>query len=243
MNYLFTILIVNRSNENSKIELAAQTSLCRLVCVEDNNDIAVLLFNSRFDLIFFDEKLVNQDLLGLIQTYQPDVPLIVLIEGEDINARKRLIASGFDDCIEQPLTAVKLNETVNLWLREDELAAVLASVRMLLAKLNNNRDLVAALWQSLLAELPNQIVELSAALNHRDYSSAYEIIHKLNGSAKVCSLKEIEPIATCLEKNLLDRNYDLIEDDFNQLKAKVLKLVEWRDSILKEIRGETSTVK
>ena len=113
----------------------------------------------------------------------------MLVDNADALQNKKLIAAGFDDCLTKPMTADTLDEVIKLWRGDDVLTTALDSIEALLEKCHNNNGLVLILCQKLFEELPLQTSQIEEALEKRQYKTAFELTHKLNGSAKICCLQ------------------------------------------------------
>ncbi len=235
----FIVLIADNRAEEVKSELLANNLDCKLLFVDNKEKTAIAIVENRFDLIIVAQNLIPDELLALVksnpQCLNFGTPLIALTETENVAERKKLIYKGFDDCITQSLSVENFHDAISLWGSNDGLAVALKSAQGLLVKLNNNKKLVFTLWQKLLEELPLQLKELQSALQNKDYLTAYTVVHKLNGSAKVCGLLTIETLATDLEKCLIAKNYKNTDYYYRLLQANVSAILRKKPEILDQI--------
>lgn len=231
---LFSILIADAVPETVKLELEAINYAYRLVYAVSKHEVDSLLTQSKFDLILLNPDLVNKTVIISVNTPNTtnfNVPVIALAESLTIAEKQMLIATGYDDCILKPLTTENFTDAATLWLSNSDFETIEDAINKLLAKVNNDRALVLTLWEHLLAELPTQKTELEHALNAMDYKIAYDIVHKINGSAKICCLIKIESLAEQIEKSLLTNKYKHLYEDSLNLSTQITALTNQNQRI------------
>jgi DNA-binding response OmpR family regulator len=207
---------------------------CTLVLADSRVDTSKIITYKLFDLIIFDVGLVGFDFISITKStdcMNCHTPIIALIDKDDSCYRRNCIAAGFDDCLIKPLTADKLSETIRLWRENNVLTMSTNAIRALLEKTRNNHKLVLTLFNKLYEEFPQQIAQLELALKTAQYQLAFDIAHKLNGSAAVCCLDNIAIPAAALEKCLLQKNYAESSDHFFVLKQRVSSFLNHRQAI------------
>jgi CheY-like chemotaxis protein len=188
-----------------------------------------------FDLIIIDTDLNGFGLVSIAKSVgciNNNTPIIALTDKADSNQRSHLIAAGFDDCLLKPLTTDNLDEMISLWRKNDDLSSYLNSIQTLLAKCKNNRKLVLTLFNKLFEELPLQISCIEEALKNGQHQLAFDVTHKLNGSAKICCLQDLEESATALEACLIQKSHEYAEGYFLMLQQRISAVINQRHSIL-----------
>jgi HPt (histidine-containing phosphotransfer) domain-containing protein len=106
------------------------------------------------------------------------------------------------------------------------------SVQALLDKSRNNSGLVLTLYKKLFEELPLQISCIEEALKTGQYELAFDVTHKLNGSAKICCLQDIEESAMALEKCLIQKRHGQTTAYFLILQQRISIFINHRQLIL-----------
>lgn len=212
-------------------------SLCgsTLVMTKTQNETSAAIASKLFNLMIVDLNLNGLELVACAKQsncINRNTPIIALTDKTDTSQRRNLIAAGFDDCLLKPLTADNLGELINFWRENDVLTSSLNSIQTLLAKCNNNRGLVLTLCKKLFEELPLQISCIEDALKNRRYQLAFEVTHKLNGSAKICCLQDIEESATALENSLIQKKYEYADGYFLMLQQRISVFISQRQPIL-----------
>lgn len=236
----FSILLADATGDANNPELLTNIQDCTILYANSKVHAAPVINQQKFDLILIAQNFAD-DLISLLKNSQNNLnfgtPTLALITTRDLLQRKSLIMAGFDDCINLPLSAEKLKETISLWRDNDDLSRILRAVETLLLKLNNNRKLVLTLWQKLFEELPLQLADLKNNLENQQFDKACFIVHKLNGSAKICGLSAIEGSGTDLENCLLTHNFQNASDYYQLLYKHVMDLLDWQPQILWQLEN------
>jgi DNA-binding response OmpR family regulator len=193
------------------------------------------LASKLFNLIIVDIALDGLTLIAQAQSTTSincHTPIIALVDRLDLALRKQLISAGFDDCLLKPLNASDLNDLVKFWCEKNTLDSFLESTETLLSIFKRNNSVVLSLYNKLFEELPEQVDAISVALNAGQYQLAFDANHKINGSAKICYLKDIETSANALERCLNQKRYDLVEGYFSMLQHSIRTFINHRQGIL-----------
>jgi DNA-binding response OmpR family regulator len=228
-----TLLAYDNSSRLQIQELQASYGYT-LVLTDSRVDTSKAITNKLFGLIIFDVALVGFELISTAKStdcINCHTPIIALIDVDDSSHRRNCIAAGFDDCLVKPLTADKLHETIRFWRENDTLTVSTNAIQALLTKTRNNHKLVLTLFNKLYEEFPQQIAQLELALKTAQYQLAFDITHKLNGSAVVCCLDNIAIPATTLEKCLLQKSYEDSAGHFFVLKQRVSSFLNHKQPI------------
>ena len=238
----FSILVASKTPSEDEQQFFDYDDNYNIVFLEDQTETQSALIQERFDLIVLDGMMVNPPILETIrhgQSVNLQTPVIALTEPTvSLDERKSLINLGCDDFLAKPLTIENLTKLIHVWLGSNEFEAILTSIQNLLTKVKENRQLALNLWLQLLDELPFQINELRESLKNNAFQNAYDIVHNLNGSAKVCCLPEIEFLATNMEKNLLANRYENIGFYNLTLEKKINSIMNRRDEIINYLKTQ-----
>jgi len=206
-----------------------------LITPGSENETSTLITNRLFNLIIVDPDLYQLSLATLAKTsdcINSNTPLIALVEQENPEKTRHLIASGFDDWVLKPLTSNVINELIALWRNDSASASYLESTQTLLKIFKGNKDVILALYDKLFEELPEQIALISAALKKKEYDVVFNATHKINASTKICFLKSIEEMAKGLEDCIKHNNHEHAEGYFLMLQRSVDALISHRPLIL-----------
>ncbi|MEQ1484653.1 Hpt domain-containing protein [Methyloglobulus sp.] len=231
----FVTLLAYEDSAALQIQQLRNTDSNTLVLTSTPDDTSTAITSKQFNLIIVDMELNGFVLVSLAKTERcinRCTPIIALLDNADAMQNKKLIAAGFDDCLTKPLTADTLDEVIKLWRGEDVLTTPLDFIQALLAKCHNNNSLVLTLYQKLFEELPLQTSQIGEAIQKKQYKTAFELTHKLNGSAKICCLRHIEDSANSLETCLMLNNYVQADGYFLILKQRVADFFKHRQLIL-----------
>jgi HPt (histidine-containing phosphotransfer) domain-containing protein len=238
----FSILLADDRTDANNPGLLINSQECTILFTNCQVHAATVTNQQKFDLIFISQNFTN-NLITLLKNSPHNLnfstPTLALITTSDLLQRKSLIQAGYDDYIKLPLSADKLNEIISLWRHNDDLARILYAVDTLLLKLNNNHKLVLTLWQKLFEELPLQLLDIENNLKNQKFEKAGFIVHKLNGSAKICGLSAIEGSGIDLENCLLAHNFQNASDYYKQLHKQVMDLLSWQPQILDRLQHQS----
>lgn len=227
---LFVTLLTHQSPALQMSQLRCIPS-SRLVVTNTFNETLTAIANKLFNLIIIDIDLIDFGPILTAKDASPvnyDTPIIAISDNLDTGLRKNLISSGFDDCLVKPLTTDKLNEIIEFWHKNDAITPSFQAIKALLTKCNDNYRLVLSLYNKLFEELPLQINGIKDALDNGHYRLALDITHKLNGSAKVCCLQDIEEWADKLEKCLVEKQYAEVNGNYLLLQQHVSSFINQR---------------
>jgi two-component system, NarL family, sensor histidine kinase BarA len=233
----FTTLIACEENPTFQLD----TTDIVLIYVHTHNETASAISNRLFNLILIDLDINEFGLLGLAKSFDcinSDTPTIAIADALELDQRRHLISSGFDDCLIKPLEANQLIELIDFWRNSSSLTPYIESVQILLSKTKNNTGLINRLYNKLFEELPLQISNIEMAIKNREYKVAFEVTHQLNGSAKTCYLQEMAEIANSLEMCLIQNNFEFADGFFSMLKQNVSTFIKHRKPILEFLNNE-----
>ena len=211
---------------------------CAFIFAKTQDEASIAIVSRLFDLIVIDLDLNGLDLLALAKMsgcINSNTPTIALTDIASNERKKSLVASGFDDYRNKPLTADQLIELTAFWQSSTYLAPFLESIRTMLTKSKNNNQLVSTLYIKLLDMLPKQIDNLEKTIENEEYQSAYEIAHHIHGSLRTCYLNEIAEIGGSLERALIQKNFEFAKGFLSMLKHRVSIFSEHRATILEFI--------
>ncbi len=238
----FSILVGSKLPTKDKQQFLDFDGNFNIALIEDQIETQSALIQERFDLIVLEGMMVNPLVLKTIrhgQSLNLQTPVIALTEPTvSLDERKSLISLGYDDFLDKPLTIENLTKLIHVWLGSNEFEAILTSIQNLLTKVKENRQLALNLWLQLFDELPFQINEIKKSLKNNAFQNAYDVVHNLNGSAKVCCLSEIEFLATNMEKNLLANRYENIDFYHLTLEKKINSILNRRYEIINYLKTQ-----
>lgn len=238
----FVTLLAYEVSAELQLQQSRNTGSNTLVLTNTQDDTSTAITRKQFNLIIVDMDLNGFVLVSLAKTadcINCYTPIIALVDNADAMQNKKLIAAGFDDCLTKPLTVDTLDEVIKLWRGEDVLITLLDSIQALLEKCHNNNGLVLTLYQKLFEELPLQTSQIEEALEKKQYKTAFELTHKLNGSAKICCLRHIEDSVNSLETCLMLNNYVQADGFFLILKQRVADFFSHRQFIMDRLEKVT----
>jgi CheY-like chemotaxis protein len=231
----FVTLIAHNSYTAFHVQHTRHIYGSNFVLTNTQNETSIAIAGKLFNLIIVDTDLNGFGIVSLAKNtncINCNTPIIALTDIADSSQRSNLIAAGFDDCLLKPLTADNLDEIINLWRKNDALTSSLNSIQDLLDKCNNNCSLVLTLCTKLFEELPLQISCIAEALKNGQHQLAFDVTHKLNGSAKICCLQDIEKTANALEECLIQNSYEYADGYFLRLQQGISAFISQRQFIL-----------
>lgn len=240
----FSIFIAD-DNEINRLLLRSQLeTYCKKITLAKDGKIALnYLQKNKYDLILLDLQMPNYSGLELIKlakqddSINKDSPFIAITAHAQSHQRKTLIDAGFDECLIKPVLLEQLFEILDLWLPEKNEKFITTTNQtnyalIMLEKTSGNIELSIDLFNKLFSELRQQADTIEQALNDKNYSLAEEVTHKLHGSVSFCGFIEIQEFAKTLEINLMKKNLDPLNSNFLQLKNKIIKFINLKESIL-----------
>jgi HPt (histidine-containing phosphotransfer) domain-containing protein len=231
----FITLIAHK--QCTTLQILQVTNLCHGACVFTGtfDETSTAIASKIFNLIIVDLDLNGIEIVSLARSpgcINCDVPIIALIDSDDLSLRRSLIVAGFDDSLLKPLTATALDTTIKLWHSTDELVSSLQSIETLLATCKNDRNLVLKICNKLFEELPLQISDIDDALKNGLYQQGCDVAHKINGSAKICGLQKIADFSDALEKCLAEKKTAEAKRCFLTLRQHIATLLNQQEAII-----------
>jgi signal transduction histidine kinase/DNA-binding response OmpR family regulator len=191
----------------------------RVTVAEDGLQALERLGSETFDLVLMDLHLPGiggAEVVARLRASAEDserTPVVALTADAFEDTRRRLLGSGFDDCLTKPVEPRALLETVRRWLgrpptqrpwlpgQESAPAPSVAIDRTSALRAAGARETLAnELLGLLLADIRVQRARLVDAVGARDLAQAAEIAHNLAGGAAYCGALVLEEILRDLEE-------------------------------------------
>ena len=89
--------------------------------------------------------------------------------------------------------------------------------KLAIEKTGGNVELAKELFEMLVAELPQQIETLHVAINNNELETAWDIAHRIHGSAAYCGIPAVQEAAKSTESGIKSSSADAIQNSFKQL--------------------------
>jgi HPt (histidine-containing phosphotransfer) domain-containing protein len=231
----FITLIAHK--QCTTLQILQETNLCHGACMftDTFDETSTAIASKIFNLIIVDLDLGGIEIVSLARNpgcINCDVPIIALIDTDDLALRRKLTVAGFNDSLLKPLTAATLDTAIKHWYSTDELVSSLQSIETLLAKCKNDRNLVIKICNKLFEELPLQLADIEDALKNDLYQQAFDVTHKISGSAKICSLQKIADFSTALEKYIYEKKTAEAKRCFLTLRQHITILLSQQEAII-----------
>ncbi|MFK7958545.1 MAG: response regulator [Lysobacterales bacterium] len=224
------ILIADDNEINREFLKAALSDPASTICEAVNGRDALNQFRSQpFDLILMDIRMPEMDgieaTVAIRQTESSAAPkarIIGLTADLQLTTTTDLRQQGFDDCLAKPIS----REAVRQLLANDPQPQKIAEQpefpvldrAAALAAAGGNEELLDRLMSMLKKELISFLPQIGNAIEHGDFATAKEPVHKLRGSAGYTGCMELKQAAAKLEL-ALTRAIDIeINNAFKDLR-------------------------
>lgn len=115
-----TILIAEDMDSNFELLNAILSSTYNLIRARDGIEAVILFNDKKPDLILMDIKMPNMDGLDatrIIRELSPNIPIIALSAYAYKQDTEEALAAGCNDFLAKPLSAAKLKQILNKWLK------------------------------------------------------------------------------------------------------------------------------
>lgn len=205
-----------------------------LVTLADNGEEAIKrLAQQAFDAVLMDVHMPVLD--GMAATRQiraqpeyAQLPIIALTAGVTEDERENYLACGMNDFIAKPIVPETLFATLTRWIkcpaRSDHRPTTPAlpprapstdlenppgfDFSTPLLMLGNDRALLFSLLKDFVAESAETATSISRLVEAGDFNSAYQLVHKLKGTAGYLGAQNLQALAQTLESALKVKGTD-----------------------------------
>jgi PAS domain S-box-containing protein len=172
------------------------------------------------------------------------IPIIAMTAHAMAGDRERCLAEGMDGYVSKPLTPESLLGTLESFLhihtpeqsrpRENLLVGRLMDLKEVLARLENDRDLLMDLIDLFIAESPKMMKAVAAAIQKRDARGLERAAHTLKGSVSNFGSKDVYEAALVLEKMGREGDFQRAQDAYDRLEKILGLLVKIMGNVRKE---------
>ncbi|MFO7767170.1 MAG: response regulator [Pelovirga sp.] len=261
----FSILLVEDNPTNQLFARSLLEKFGLAVAAVDNGVQALKALRSRhFDLVLMDcqmPKLDGYETTALIRRPDSDVrdqqvPIVALTANALPQDREKCLQAGMDDYLPKPITPPRLVEMLDKWLLPDQpdmpgnstpgTATTLDTARVfdhrtLLDQLDGDTELAVALANGFLADVPERINELTAALAAADSPGAVLLAHSIKGAAATIAAGRVQKVAALLEKALKADEVASAGEMLTRLRTEFMSLAEQLDHFIDPIEKKETT--
>jgi len=222
-----------------------------IVTLADNGEAAIqYLAQQAFDAVLMDVHMPLLD--GMAATRQiraqpeyAQLPIIALTAGVTEDERENYLACGMNDFIAKPIVPEKLFATLSRWIKcpassdhsptSPALAPRAPSTDLEnppgfdfstpLLMLGNDRALLFSLLKDFVAESADTPASINRQVEAGDFNSAYQLVHKLKGTAGYLGAQNLQALAQTLENPLKADGFDA--EALAALTAELHRIAAW----------------
>jgi CheY-like chemotaxis protein/HPt (histidine-containing phosphotransfer) domain-containing protein len=240
------ILLVEDNPTNQKVAIAMLDGLGHDVELAENGREAMeRLGKRRFDLVLMDCQMPVLDGYDATRAIRdPDsgvldheVPVIAMTAHAQAGDRDKCLAAGMNDYLSKPIHPERLQEMVAGWTPDHPVAAgedapptppaeepspsgpALFDRDGLLERLMGSDELVAAVLDSYLDDVPRQLDALRSALEEGDPESVRRVAHGLKGASANVGSPLLADLAARIEQAAIGAGLDEVRTLFAELEA------------------------
>lgn len=240
-----SILVVDDNTINQTVTQGMLEKMGVDIVIANNGADAVQRLETQtFDLVFMDCQMPVLDGYQATQQIrdpksnvrQHDIPVIAMTANAMQGDREKCLASGMDDYISKPIDLSKLVEVLESWLLEsdkgndsasrgtqqdhDDIQDIASNVfdfEGMSARLCDDQDLIRAVTEAVLEEMPGQIEQLRQLVEGGDAVQAGAQAHKIKGAASNVGGLSLSEQAMILEQAGKDGDIMCIQDGLDEL--------------------------
>jgi PAS domain S-box-containing protein len=247
------ILVVEDNDIAARVITNLLAGMDCQVDVADKGKLAVHMADeNRYDLIFMDIGLPDIDgyevtkRIRLSELHKAHVPIIALTAHMDEDNKQHCIGIGMNAVLTKPLGKEKAEDILNSFVpyRKNQLKAAVVDAgseakielpifdfERVKAQFGNEKsalEMVAMFVDS----LPQEVEQLQAAYNKKDWHSVQLLTHRLRGGVSYCGASRLDEVCSKLESAIRDEHSELWEELYQHmlneisLAAKTIKSVK-----------------
>ena len=224
-----TVLAVDDNPANLKLIDTLLHELVTTVITADNGQKAVDLARSkRFDLIMMDIQMPDID--GVMATKQirheslnRNTPIIAVTAHALAEEKEAILDSGMNGYLPKPIDEAALKGVIERWITRPKFThfdQYTLNWDLCLSQANHKKDLAIDMLQMLVDSLPQTITGIESALEARDDTQMYAVIHKLHGASCYCGVPTTQKLCNEIETAL---KKDISTED---LEPEILELLD-----------------
>ncbi|WP_084332550.1 response regulator [Marinobacterium jannaschii] len=249
------VLVVEDNTVNQMVAKANLERLGIATDIANNGQEAVDAAREfHYDLIFMDCQMPVLDgyeatrmIRSLADSSNAGVPIIAMTANAMQGDRERCLEAGMDDYLSKPTSPEKLENTLKQWIHRSDTAAPAPAREMsshltgdeemgmsvfdistLEEQVSSDYQLIQAIIDAFLQELPEQLAQLRHSLSEDDTETAARHAHKAKGTCLTIGAIALSHLAleielTCKEGNSVKANQLLPEAD-RQFKVLTLQI-------------------
>lgn len=206
-----SILIVDDNEINQKLLRVYLLSMgFQVFASKDGYSALNVLEKYPIDLVFLD---LHMPVMNGIETTKAirqldaryrRIPIIGLSADGLPKSQQQALQSGMDEYLVKPIKQEDLRQVLSRWFHLQGTASPAEFPSKVVSKADDLRLM-------LIKEMPDYKLRLTAALEKRDYTEIYEIVHRLAGGSAYCELPELHRISNLLQTAAKRRNDEQID--------------------------------
>ncbi len=245
------ILVAEDNPANLKLITSLLNNLETPLQVDASTD-GVIAFDhaskKKYDLILLDLQMPNMggiDTSKAIRTHKnpnQKTPIIAISAFISAEQKSALFDAGFNELLIKPIDTHTLKCLLQKWcLNSDKIIKNGTIKRLSTSQLTDstqpplslektielaggNKQIAMEIIQMFIQELPSLQKSMDEHYNQKNWKKLTDVVHKLHGSSRFCSMESLQQISESFEQQLRNKNYDNVDKQFLKLKAILVEL-------------------
>jgi len=258
-NFQAHVLVVDDNHINQLVAKGMLAKFGITVELANNGQEALeLLEQSAFDMVLMDCQMpvmdgytatkTIRDSQSKVQNHQ--IPIVAMTANAMQGDREKCLVSGMDDFIAKPVDSVKLVQILEKWLAKELVIGKVSGEKLtkdseiaedevpvfdyvaMSERLMNDKELIAIITETFLADMPLQIEVLKTLVEADDVVQAAAQAHKIKGAALNVGGMALSALALTMEQagkkgdmQVIRQNLTLLEQSFEQMKDMMKEVI------------------
>ncbi|MCB1614687.1 MAG: response regulator [Pseudomonadales bacterium] len=234
--YCGKTLVVDDNKANLQLLSSLLEAMgCTVIASTSGYQAIELASKTGFDIIFMDIQMPGMDGIETATrirnetAFHKDTPFIAVTAHAYDEQKRKILKSGFNDCLSKPVSEIQLQHTLNKWLKIDKNLKndKVVDIALTLNRCNNNQTLAIQMLQGLIDEIPDSLEFIEKAINDGRTEAAIEKTHHIHGTCCYTGATQLQKFCALLETSLKNNKPEDIQKHLSNLLKEGNEVIHW----------------